>query len=64
MLKITLLLSLIVLAGCGKLGVKGELSQLEGNWAEAKLPPGCKVKMIATSQGTLAILCEDGRVFH
>jgi hypothetical protein len=36
-----------------------------GKWVEIKPPPDCKVKQIA-GEGlkSVALLCEDGRVFH
>ena len=52
------------LAGCGKLGVGGSISQVVGNWAQVALPAGCKVRQLAASDHTTAVLCEDGRVFH
>lgn len=53
------------LAGCGKLGIGGHISQLVGNWAEVKLPDGCKAKQVSAEEGSgVAVLCEDGRVFH
>jgi hypothetical protein len=54
-----------MLCGCGKLGVSGNVAQLVGNWAEVKLPDGCKVKQIAAERDSgVAVLCEDGRIFH
>ena len=65
MLKSFLLLCAVALAGCGKLGVSGEIQQLEGNWAQVKLPDGCKVKQVAGEESSgVIVLCEDGRVFH
>ena len=53
------------LSACGKVGVTGHLEQAVGNWAEYDLPKGCVVKQIAASGAAgVAILCEDGRVFH
>lgn len=55
----------VTLAGCGKLGVTGRLNQAVGNWAQVSLPDGCSVKQItAEHDNGVAILCEDGRVFH
>ena len=40
-------------------------AQAVGAWAEIKLPPDCKAKQIASEvRGGVAVLCEDGRVFH
>ena len=53
------------LAGCGKLGLSGSFNQAVGNWARVSLPDGCNVKQIAAEHDNgVAILCEDGRVFH
>lgn len=53
------------LSACGKLGFVGTVTQQFGGWAEVNLPEGCKVKQIAAEAGSgVAILCEDGRVFH
>lgn len=55
----------LMLAGCGKVGVGGAISQAVGNWAEIKLPAGCKARQISAEEGNgVAVLCEDGRVFH
>lgn len=60
-----LLIASLLLCGCQKLGVSGHLSQLVGDWAQVKLPPDCKAKQISAEEGTgVAVLCEDGRVFH
>lgn len=59
------LIALLLLSGCGKLGFSGHVSQMFGNWAEVKLPDGCKARQISAEEGSgVAILCEDGRVFH
>jgi hypothetical protein len=59
------LLALAALTGCDKLGVNGVVSQAVGNWAEVKLPAGCAAKQIVAEEHTgVAVLCEDGRVFH
>ena len=55
----------LVLSGCGKVGVGGMMSQAVGNWAEVRLPDGCKAKMIAAEENSgTVVLCEDGRLFH
>ena len=55
----------ISLSGCGKYGVTGHLSHMVGNWVEVALPDGCKAKQIAAEERSgVAVLCEDGRVFH
>ena len=55
----------ILISGCGKTGIGGSFSQLAGNWAQIKEPDGCKVKQIAAeSSSGVAVLCEDGRIFH
>ena len=55
----------VALSGCGKLGVVGHIDQAIGNWAQINLPENCKPKQISAEQGSgVAILCEDGRVFH
>lgn len=62
-----ILVSLIALtlAGCGKVGVGGAISQTFGNWAQVNLPNGCKAKQISAEENSgVAVLCEDGRVFH
>lgn len=52
------------LSACSKMG-SGVLSQMIGNWAEITPPAGCKVRQIAASSDAgVAVLCEDGRVFH
>lgn len=56
---------LLMLSACGKLGVSGHISQFVGNWAQINLPDGCKPKQIAAETGNgVAVLCEDGRVYH
>ena len=53
------------MAACGKIGVGGRLNSLVGNWAEVSLPVGCTAKQIASSSDHgVAVLCEDGHVFH
>lgn len=53
------------LSGCGKTGLTGAIAQNLGSWAEIKLPPGCRVRQIAAESGSgVAVLCEDGRLFH
>lgn len=65
MKKIMMVMFALSVAGCGKVGVSGVMSQITGSWAEVRLPPGCIVKQIAAeSDSGTAILCEDGRVFH
>lgn len=63
-----LLLMAAVCAGltsCGKLGFTGHLQHMIGNWAQVQLPPNCVPKQIAAEENSgVAILCEDGRVFH
>lgn len=55
----------VSLSACGKMGAGGLISQMAGNWAEITLPVGCKAKQIAASSDAgVAVLCEDGRVFH
>lgn len=59
------LAALLTLAGCGKIGVSGVVSQVVGNWAEVKLPANCQAKQISAEENSgVAVLCEDGRVFH
>lgn len=54
-----------LLFGCDKVGVGGSISQAFGSWAELRLPPGCVAKQISAEESAgVAILCEDGRVFH
>ena len=65
MSRLTVILALSLLAGCGKVGVSGVMSQVVGNWAEVKLPDGCVAKSISAEENSgVAVLCEDGRVFH
>lgn len=55
----------LILAGCGKMGGSGTIHQAFGNWAELKLPKDCVPKQIASSSDIgVALLCEDGRLFH
>jgi len=62
---IAIVIACVILAGCGKIGVGGTISQAFGNWAEVKLPPGCKPKLIAGEEGNgVIVYCEDGRLFH
>jgi hypothetical protein len=54
-----------LLTSCDKVGVGGTVSQVFGSWAELRLPPGCVAKQISAEESSgVAILCEDGRVFH
>lgn len=54
-----------LLAGCGKVGIEGAVKQHFGDWAQITLPAGCVAKQISASRGAgVAVLCEDGRVFH
>lgn len=65
MKKVIIATFLLSLAGCGKIGVNGVISQVIGDWAEVKLPAGCVAKQIAAAQSNgVAVLCVDGRVFH
>ena len=65
MKKAYILLCLLTLAGCGKIGVGGTMKQLVGDWAQVTLPDGCKAKQIAGEEGNgVIVLCEDGRIFH
>lgn len=58
-------MAIVLLAGCGKLGVSGHIAQAFGDWAEVRLPDGCRVKQISAEEDSgVAVLCEDGRVFH
>lgn len=52
-------------AGCSKYGATGSIDHAIGDWAQLNLPKGCVAKQIAV-EGTsgVAVLCEDGRVFH
>lgn len=55
----------LTLAACGKTGVSGSISQTFGNWAQVRLPAGCIAKLISAEESSgVAVLCEDGRVFH
>lgn len=63
--RIALAVALLCLAGCGKVGLGGQISQGLGNWAQVRLPDGCVAKQVAAEEGSgVAVLCEDGRVFH
>lgn len=65
MIFIVLISGLTILTGCDKVGAGGAMNQLIGNWAEVNIPEGCIVKQISAEEsGGVAILCEDGRVFH
>ncbi len=65
MTKTLLLIAALLLTGCGKIGVSGIVDQAVGNWAEVKLPSGCKARQVAGEEGSgVIVLCEDGRVFH
>lgn len=53
------------LGGCAKYGAGGVFQQMKGDWAQVRLPQGCKVRQIAAEEGAgVVVLCEDGRVFH
>lgn len=55
----------LLLSACGKLGLSGRIDHMIGNWAPVNLPDSCKVKQISAEEGSgVAVLCEDGRVFH
>ncbi len=55
----------IALSACDKLGAGGGFQHLVGNWAEIHMPPGCVAKQISAEETAgVAVLCEDGRVFH
>lgn len=57
--------ALLLLSGCGKVGSGGVINRAFGNWAEVRLPDGCKAKQIAADEhGGVSVLCDDGRVFH
>jgi len=57
--------SILLFSGCNKLGSGGVMAQIAGDWAQVKLPQGCVAKQIAAESGSgVAVLCEDGRVFH
>lgn len=59
------MVAVLVLAGCGKIGITGAIDQAVGNWAELRLPAGCVAKQISVEHDSgVAVLCEDGRVFH
>lgn len=59
------LLGVSALAGCDKYGAGSGIDRLLGNWVPVTLPDGCVVKQIAAEEnGGVAVLCEDGRVFH
>ncbi len=56
---------MLPLVGCGKVGVGGSVKQIFGDWAEVKLPDGCRAKQISAEESSgVAVLCEDGRIFH
>ena len=55
-------LLILTLVGCEKQGVDGGPASY--NWHEIQLPPACRPKSIAGAAGGMAVLCEDGRVFH
>jgi hypothetical protein len=60
-----ILIALLLLAGCAKIGISGHVAQVVGNWAEVHPPEGCQVLQIAAEEGSgTALLCADGRVFH
>jgi len=59
------ILATVALTGCSKYGAGAGLDRLMGNWVPVNLPSGCVVKQIAAEEsGGVAVLCEDGRVFH
>lgn len=65
MKSLSVALLLVLLAGCGKVGVEGTISRAFGNFVQVTLPEGCKAKQIAADEhGGVSVLCEDGRVFH
>jgi len=56
---------LLTITACDKIGGSGMINQALGNWAEVELPDGCVAKQIAAEGNAgVAVLCEDGRVFH
>lgn len=61
---VSAIVALVTFTACGKIGVGGHIDQMMGNWAPVNLPEGCQAKMIAADNHTVAVLCEDGRVFH
>ncbi len=62
---IGIMVSVLILGGCGKYGVQGHINHLIGDWAPVNLPQGCDVSRIAGEEGSgVIILCKDGRVFH
>ncbi len=53
------------LCSCGKYDPGSSISHAFGGWGEIRLPDGCVAKQIAVeSNNGVAVLCEDGRVFH
>ena len=57
--------AVVLVTSCDKLGVGGAINRAVGNWASITLPAGCVAKQIAAEEhGGVAVLCEDGRIFH
>lgn len=57
--------SVLSVAGCSKYGVNGSINQVIGDWTQLNLPKGCVAKQIAAEgSSSMAVLCEDGRVFY
>lgn len=50
-----------LMQSCGK---GGSNSVVIGGWSEVIAPDGCKVKQISYGRYSIALLCEDGRIFH
>lgn len=60
-----IVLACVLLAACDKVSVGQRLNRVVGNWAELQVPAGCKPKQISVEEGSgVAVLCEDGRIFH
>jgi dihydroxyacid dehydratase/phosphogluconate dehydratase len=58
-------LACVALVSCDKIAPGQGLNRLVGNWVPLQLPAGCAVRQIAAEEsGGVAVLCEDGRVFH
>jgi hypothetical protein len=55
---------LLTFSGCDKYGVGTKLDRMVGNWVPVTLPEGCVVKQIASDETGIAVLCDDGRIFH
>lgn len=57
--------SMLMLASCSKYGASGTIDHALGDWAQVNLPTGCVAKQIAVEENSgVAVLCQDGRVFH